>query len=393
MATDPRAIGPDAKPGQTAHARSASVGMIGGGQLARMTHRAAIDLGIEMHVLCPSADEPAPAAGTRWHAGDSDDRDALERLAHDVTVVTLDHELVNATHLRALAASGAVVHPTPDVLAFAQDKLFARTELGQRGFPVPAFAAADDVGAVEGFAAIHGWPVVLKTRTGGYDGRGVAVAANRSDAAAIVGAGGTWLVEEHVPIATEIAVLVARAPSGPHATYPLIETVQVDGICTELVMPARVPHDVATRALGLGVAIADSIGATGILAVEMFITPDDRLVINELATRPHNSGHATIEGARTSQFSNHLRAILDWPLGSTAMTAASAVTVNLLGGTEHLEPAGRLPAALSDPTVHVHLYGKTWRPGRKLGHVTVVADDPDDALTRARRAADVLTRP
>lgn len=367
--------------------------MVGGGQLARMTQRAAIDLGIRLEVLGGGGDEPAVLAGAVSHVGGPDDLAALRGLAEAVDVVTLDHELVHAGHLAELVAAGHRVRPGPDALRFAQDKLHARTQLAALGFPVPAFSAVADAADVTAFADEHDWPVVLKARTGGYDGRGVEVVADADAAAGVLVRGGAWLVEALVPIATEVAVVTARRPGGEHATYPVVETVQDDGICVELVMPARVPGAVASRATDLAEAIAAEIGAVGILAVELFITPTGDVVVNEVATRPHNSGHATIEGSATSQFTNHLRAVLDWPLGATAMRAPVAATVNLLGGPAPTDLAARLPLALGDPDVHVHLYGKQPRPGRKIGHVTVLGGDAEQALIAARRAADLLVAP
>jgi 5-(carboxyamino)imidazole ribonucleotide synthase len=386
-----------ARPTHTAarppHGTTARVGMVGAGQLARMTHRAAIDLGVDLVVLAVRDDEPAPLAGAACHLGAPEDLAAMRALAADVDVVTLDHELVPAAHLTALAEAGHAVRPSPAALRFAQDKLHARRELDRLGFPVPAFAEVHEPADVEAFAGDHGWPVVLKARAGGYDGRGVEVVAGADQAGAVLRRGGAWLVEALVPIATEVAVVTARRPSGGHATYPVVETVQADGICVELVMPARIHAAVATAALDLADRIADAIEAVGITAVELFVTPDDELVVNELALRPHNSGHASIEGSTTSQFTNHLRAVLDWPLGDTAMRAPYAVTVNLLGGPEPTDLAERLPLALADPRVHVHLYGKQPRPGRKIGHVTVLGDDVEVALTAARAAADRLVAP
>jgi 5-(carboxyamino)imidazole ribonucleotide synthase len=376
-----------------AHGTTARVGMVGAGQLARMTHRAAIDLGIHLEVLALHPDEPAPLAGAPHQLGSPDDLAAMIALAEAVEVVTLDHELVPSAHLESLLQAGHPVHPGPAALRFAQDKLHARRELARLGFPVPAFAevhAADDVAR---FAAEHGWPVVLKARAGGYDGRGVEVAADAAAAAAVLANGGAWLVEAMVPIATEVAVVTARRPSGGHVTYPVVETVQAGGICVELVMPARIHAGAAAAAVALADRIAEAIGAVGILAVELFITPDDEVVVNELATRPHNSGHASIEGSTTSQFANHLRAVLDWPLGDTSMRAPFAATVNLLGGPVPTDLAERLPWALEDPRVHVHLYGKEPRPGRKIGHVTALGDDAAIALAAARRAAERLVAP
>lgn len=411
------------------------VGMVGAGQLARMTQRAAIDLGVHLDVLALRADEPAPLAGSGWVLGAPADEAAMAALAARVEVVTLDHELVPTERLEALQAAGHRVHPSPSALRFAQDKLHARRELGALGFPVPAFAPVRDLDDVTAFAAEHGWPVVLKARAGGYDGRGVAVVEDAEAAAAVLGVadgGGAaadgaapdtpagaapdtpagaapagvasdalagaasepdWLVEAAVPIATEVAVVTARRPGGEHVTYPVVETVQSDGICVELVMPARVSAPVAAAALDLADRIAAAIGAVGILAVELFITVDGEVVVNEVALRPHNSGHATIEGSTTSQFTNHLRAVLDWPLGDTAMRAPVAVTVNLLGGDEPTDLAARLPWALALPDVHVHLYGKDSRPARKLGHVTVLGADVEVARRTAWEAADRLVGP
>jgi 5-(carboxyamino)imidazole ribonucleotide synthase len=375
------------------HGTTARVGMVGAGQLARMTHRAAIDLGIHLEVLALREDEPAPLAGAPYQLGAPEDLAAMSALAEAVDVVTLDHELVPSAHLESLARAGHVVRPGPAALRFAQDKLHARRELARLGFPVPAFVDVGDVADVVGFAEAHGWPVVLKARVGGYDGRGVEVVDDADQAATALAAGGAWLAEAMVPIATEVAVVTARRPSGGHATYPVVETVQAGGICVELVMPARIHDEAAAAAIDLADRIADAIGVVGILAVELFITPDDEVVVNEVATRPHNSGHASIEGSTTSQFVNHLRAVLDWPLGDTSMRAPVAATVNLLGGPVPTDLAERLPRALEDPRVHVHLYGKEPRPGRKIGHVTVLGDDAEEALAAARRAADRLVAP
>lgn len=372
-------------------AAAVRVGMVGGGQLARMTHRAAIDLGIAVEVLTPSPEDPAAAAGARFHPGAPDDLAALLAFGRAVDVVTLDHELVPTDGLDAVRAAGTPVHPSPEALRFAQDKLHARQGFADLGLPVPPFSAVATADDVARFAEAHGWPVVLKAVAGGYDGRGVEVVDGATAAAEILGRGGAWLVEAHVPIRTEIAVVLARGPDGAAVVYPAVETVQRDGICVELVMPARISEPLQQQARNLADGIAQAIDAVGIVAVELFVTEDDTLVINEIATRPHNSGHATIEGSVTSQFTNHLRAVLGWPLGLTAMRAPVAVTVNLLGADEPVDPRARLPLALTDPRLHVHLYGKDWRPGRKLGHVTVLGDDPTAALAAARLGAARLT--
>ena len=362
----------------------AKVGMVGGGQLARMTHQAAISLAIDLTVLA-EAGSPAAQAGARVLEGRADDPAALRALAAATDVVTFDHEQVPLAELEALVAQGRVVRPAPAANRLAQDKLHARRAFADLGFPVPAFAPATSQVDVDRFAGEHGWPVVLKARSGGYDGRGVAFVADPADAAAaLVAMGDDAVVEEHVGIARELAVLIARRPSGETAVYPVVETRQEDAQLRELVVGASVP-----QAEALGVRIVELADATGIVAVELFETADGSLLVNELALRPHNSGHWTIEGAGTSQFEQHLRAVLDWPLGATDLNAPAVATVNVLG-EDGVDPRAGLPAALAVPGAHVHLYGKAPRPGRKLGHVTALGGDVDTALATAHRAVAAL---
>jgi 5-(carboxyamino)imidazole ribonucleotide synthase len=369
---------------------SARVGMVGAGQLARMTQRAAIDLGVHLTVLALDDAEPAVRAGAAHVLGRPDDAQALAALAALVDVITLDHELVDATALGALAARGIPVRPSATALRVAQDKLIARETFAALGLPGPEHVLADDEQGVAELAARHGWPLVAKARTGGYDGRGVELVADQDALDRVLARGGAWIVEQRADIATEVAVLIARRPNGEHVIWPVVETLQRDGICHELVMPARIDATTAHRASDLAIMVAEGIDAVGVIAVEMFITHAGDVLINEIALRPHNSGHATIEGAATSQFTNHLRAVLDWPLGSTTMLAPVAVTVNVLG-LDDGDVATRLPAALALDGARVHLYGKASRQGRKIGHVTVLGDDADTALATARTAADILT--
>jgi len=364
--------------------------MVGAGQLARMTQRAAIDLGVQLTVLAVRDDEPAVIAGASHRLGRADDPAALAALAAEVDVVTLDHELVDVATLIALEARGIAVRPSPGALRVAQDKLVARETFTRLGLAGPAHVVASDTSGVDALAAAHGWPLVAKARTGGYDGRGVEIVADQAELDAVLARGGDWIVEQRVDIALEVAVLLARRPHGEVVVYPVVETLQRGGICHELVMPARIDADLAERAVGVALSIAEGIGAVGILAVELFVTPDGAVLVNEIAVRPHNSGHATIEGCATSQFTNHLRAVLDWPLGGTELQAGCAVTVNVLG-IDGSDVAARVPAALSVPGVRVHLYGKDSRPGRKIGHVTVLGDDVEQALLAARRAAEILS--
>ncbi len=371
--------------------RARSVAMVGAGQLARMTHQAAIDLDVELVVMATDPAEPAVSAGAPYELGSASSLADLERLAVRAAVTTFDHELVPTAQLRELQRRGHCLRPGPEALVYAQDKLFARSALAAAGFPVPRFERAASAAEVRAFAASVGWPLVLKAPTGGYDGRGVFVRAGDEELDWFFDdperAGRLWLVEEHLRLERELAVIVARRPAGETLAYPLVETLQAGGICTRLVMPADVPDDVTAAALALGTAVAEEIGAVGICAVELFLETSGRLAVNECALRPHNSGHATIEACTTSQFHQHLRAVLDWPLGDPALVVPAAATVNLLGGDDAVDPALLLSAAETVPGTAVHLYAKVPRPGRKLGHVTAVAATTGEALRRAELAA------
>lgn len=372
-----------------------SVGMVGAGQLARMTHSAAIDLAIDLVVLARSEDDPAVRSGARYIIGEPDDPQALARLAAEVDVVTFDHELVPNDMAAALAEAGHQVRPGPRALHAAQDKLVGRNAFARAGLPVPDFVGIDrdPEAEVARFGDEHGWPVVIKSRTGGYDGRGVAVVSGPDEVAAALASlpSSLLLAECYVPWVQEVAVVGARSPSGDWVVYPPVATSQVDGICHELVMPAALAPPVAGRVQQLARTIAEALDATGVTAVEFFVTADDAVVVNEIALRPHNSGHATIEAAATSQFHNHLRAVLDWPLGDTTLRAPAAATVNVLGAADGSDPARLLPRALTVAGTSIHLYGKGAAPGRKLGHVTSLGSDPEETLARARRATALLT--
>lgn len=364
--------------------------MIGGGQLARMTQQAAVDLSIHLEVLAATDLDPAVLAGASHRVGSPLDSDAVFDLGQSADVTTLDHELVSLDGLRRLEAAGHQVAPTGSALKYAQDKEFARKELGGLGFPVPQFATVTHSDEVAAFADTFGWPVVLKISTMGYDGRGVEIVETTASAASVLARGGVWIVEEMVDLQMELAVVVARRRSGEAVTYPVIETIQVDGMCRELVMPARVSQEIRDAATTVALEVVAAVDATGIVAVELFLTGDGDILINELALRPHNSGHATIEATETSQFHNHLRACLDWPLGSTRLISGAAAMVNVLGSDADGAAIQNLPAALAVNGASVHLYAKEERPGRKIGHVTAVADDADEALAIARRAVAVL---
>jgi phosphoribosylaminoimidazole carboxylase PurK protein len=374
------------------------VAMVGGGQLSRMTHQAAIALGQTLRVLATDPAESAALVTADVQLGDHRELADLRRLADGATVVTFDHEHVPTEHLQALVDAGHRVAPGPAALVHAQDKLVLRRALAEAGEPQPAWAQADTADDVTAFAARHGWPVVLKTPRGGYDGRGVFVVADAGEAAALLDQHGTLLVEQRVVMVRELAAQVARSPFGQVAVWPVVETVQRDGVCNEVLAPAPgLDDELATAAQELAVRIADRLGVVGMLAVELFQTAEG-IVVNELAMRPHNSGHWTIEGARTSQFEQHLRAVLDYPLGSTAMTAPVVVMANVLGGDTAAEDwAGpgldeRVHHLMAHwPDVKLHWYGKGQRRGRKLGHVTALGEDLTEVRARAVAAARYLS--
>lgn len=364
--------------------------MVGAGQLARMTQQAAVDLGVELTVLGTSPEEPAVTAGARLVEGRPDDPEALRMLARESDVVTFDHEGVPPALLEELAAEGVRFAPPPAAKLLAQDKAVARRELGDMGFPVPSNVLASSVEEVDAFGSEQGWPLVAKAPRGGYDGRGVWEVASAEDSRKILeGVEGGLLLEPKLELLRELAVITARRPGGEAATWPVVETIQRDAMCRELVLPARSPDGVIAEATSLGRAIADSIGAVGLVAVELFETPGG-LLVNELALRPHNTGHFSIEGSVTSQFEQHLRAILDWPLGATDLNAPAVVTINVVGPPDGSDPRERLSAALGVERAHIHLYDKDSRPGRKLGHVTALADTVEEAHRIASEAVGIL---
>jgi 5-(carboxyamino)imidazole ribonucleotide synthase len=358
-----------------------------------MTVQAAIALDVPATIL---AADPLDAAARVWPdvlIGRPDSLDDLLRLAERCALVTFDHELVDPAQLRELERRGFLLRPAAATMAVARDKLQQRARFGAAGLPVPAFRAAHTADEIGRFAGEHGWPVVVKARRGGYDGRGVMVVADAAGAAAAVERyrdSLPVLVEEHVPLERELAVLVARSPSGEMVAYPVFETVQRDGMCVEVVAPAPASEQLTREATDLGRRIALLVDAVGILAIEMFVDRAGRLLINEIAARPHNSGHLTIDAAATSQFENHLRAILDLPLGPAHLLVPAAVMVNVVATTDESTADG-LAEALAVEGARVHLYGKQRRPGRKIGHVTVVGEDLDDVRRRARQAAARLS--
>ncbi len=400
------------------------MGVIGGGQLARMCQPPAVALGVQLSILAENDKASAALVVPSSPVGDHGDLAAVREFARHCDVVTFDHEQVPTEVLAALEADGVVLQPSPQALVFAQDKLRMRRRLSELGVPCPRWAQVTTREEVLAFGEEVGWPLIVKAPRGGYDGKGVLVAggieevdpwlsevardrATVAEQAGGVGASGSpsvpafadgLLVEEKVDFVRELAVLVARSPSGQATAWPVVETVQVGGVCAEVLAPAPdLTEEVALAATRDALRIAGELGVTGVLAVEMFEVPatsgrgGSRCVVNELAMRPHNSGHWTIEGSVTSQFEQHLRAVLDLPLGDPRPRSRWTVMGNVLGG-DYSELYSTYRHLLArDPGLRVHFYGKEVRPGRKVGHVTVCGEDLADLRERARHATEFVT--
>ena len=374
-----------------------ALAVIGGGQLARLMAQAGVALGVPIRLLAEGPDVSAAQVVRDPLVGDYRDLETLRTVAEGCSVVTFDHEHVPTEHLHTLTGEGHACRPGPDALVHAQDKSVMRSRLDALDVPSPRHRVVADAAEAVAFAeSLGGFPVVLKTTRGGYDGKGVWVVSSEPDCAAafeVAGSTGVQiLAEEKVDFRRELSALVARSPSGQVAAYPVVESVQRDGICWEVTAPAPdLDEALAVEAQRIAMRVAGELDVTGILAVERFETTDGRVLVNELAMRPHNTGHWSMDGAVTGQFENHLRAVLDLPLGSPAARAPWTVMVNILGGdhgavSENLY--GGYPHAFArDPGLKVHLYGKDVKPGRKVGHVTAYGDDLDDVRERARHAA------
>lgn len=395
-----------------------TVAVIGGGQLARMMSQAATALGIHLQVLVESENGSTAQVVPDSIVGAAKDEAAVRTVARGADVLTVEHEHVDAGQMSRLEAAGVPVRPGPDALLYAQDKIAMRERVAALGVDSPRWARIASEADLRAFGDEVGWPVIVKTPRGGYDGKGVRAVRSADDVAdwldqlaqgavAVDGLGGhggdTLLAEELVPFTRELTALVARRPGGEDdgvgiVPWPVVETVQAGGVCSEVYAPAPgLPDAVARRAQHIAATIARGLDVTGVLAVEMFCVEGDptapdgvRLSVNELAMRPHNSGHWTIDGAVTSQFEQHLRAVLDLPLGEAGARQPWAVMVNLLG-SRLADPRTAYPDLLARyPDVKVHLYGKEVRPGRKLGHVTAYGADLAEARSRAQGAVALL---
>ena len=361
-----------------------TVGVIGGGQLARMLIGPAIELGLDLRVLAETSDSSARDRATT--VGDFRDLDTVLTFARDVDVITFDHEHVPADIIVALEKAGVAVRPGSAALAVAQDKIAMRQILDELGHPLPVWAVAETVADVTGFLAANGGRIIAKLPRGGYDGKGVAAVTDAAQVDEWL-ARGPVLMEEMVNFSRELAQLVARRPTGETAVWPAVETTQANGVCTEVILPAPTGDGrIIEGAAELGRQIASDLNVSGVLAVELFETTDGRLLVNELAMRPHNSGHVTIEGSMTSQFEQHLRAICDMPLGSTESLHPCAVMVNVFGAMG----LGRYNRMAQDSDVKLHNYGKEPRAGRKVGHVTATGTDVVETASRARAVAEIF---
>ncbi|MDX3339951.1 5-(carboxyamino)imidazole ribonucleotide synthase [Streptomyces fimicarius] len=372
------------------------VGMVGGGQLARMTHEAGIPLGLKFKLLSDTPQDSAAQVVSEVVIGDYRDLDTLRAFARGCDVITFDHEHVPTEHLRALEADGIPVRPGPDALVHAQDKGVMRAKLQEIGAPCPRNRIVSDPADAAAFAEeAGGFPVILKTVRGGYDGKGVWVVRSEADAADPFRAGVPVLAEEKVDFVRELAANIVRSPHGQAVAYPVVESIQVDGVCDTVIAPApELDEALAGEAQQLALRIAAELDVVGHLAVELFETrgPDGKpgILVNELAMRPHNSGHWTQDGAITSQFANHVRAVLDLPLGDPRPRAPWTVMCNVLGGDYPDMYQAYLHCMARDPQLKIHMYGKDVKPGRKVGHVNTYGDDLADVRERARHAADYL---
>jgi 5-(carboxyamino)imidazole ribonucleotide synthase len=372
-----------------------TIGIIGGGQLAKMLAQSAAQFGCEIVVLERNAESPAAHLARETVLGDWDNPDSLLGLGARVDVVTLENEFVDADSLAALEKFGHALYPSSATMRIVQDKLLQKRALADAGLPVPGFLPVNDKTAILDAAKKFGWPMVLKKRRNGYDGKGNYTLRSASEIniawSQLGGDTNALFVEQFCPFTMELAIMLTRGRTGEVAAYPVVETVQRDHICHVVKAPAAIPADLSARAAAIARKAVETVGVVGTMGVELFLTPNGEILINELAPRVHNSGHYTIEACVCSQFENHIRAVMDWPLGSTAMLAPAAVMINLLGAGRGVGTPHGLSAALAISGAHLHVYGKALSvPGRKMGHLTALGNSLDEALATAQRAASLI---
>ena len=372
------------------------IGYIGGGQLARMSALQAFRFGMEVAVYAASPDEPLCAMTPHVTIGAPDDDAALTAFAASCDVVTLENEVLDSSLLlRVRDASGTPMFPSPESFSMIEDKIVEKRTFAQAGIPVADWREVRTEADLQAFGDEFGWPYILKSAKGGYDGYGNATARDMESALAgfkkLGGdSGRAILAEAMVPFTKELAVMVARNLHGT-VVYPCTETIQENHICKDVLVPAPIPEALRVQAQELAVAAMEAIDATGIFGFEFFLTHDHRILLNESAPRPHNSGHYSIEACVASQFENHVRAICQLPLGSTQMRRPAAVMVNTLGTHNRPTQVEGLAPVLATPDAHFHLYGKkASKIGRKMGHLTVLGDDLDTLLTHAHTLAQSI---
>ena len=375
-----------------------TLGILGGGQLARMTACAAFPLGVRVHIMERFPDSPAGSIAHKEVVGDPSDHELLRLFASECDVVTLESEFINESDLAVIEDAGSLLYPSSRSVGRIQDKLMQKRTLQEAGIPVAPFRGVSDGEDAKAFGEEFGYPFVLKSRRGGYDGYGNATIRSVGEIEAgwekITGGElrNELYCEAFVPFTKELALMVTRGRNGEIARYPVVETVQKNHICHTVTAPARVSDEVVRLACDYAVGAIEAIEGVGVFGVELFVTADDRVLVNELAPRPHNSGHYTIEGCVTSQFENHIRAVMGWPLGRTDLRAPGVAMVNILGRGEESGAVADYAEVLRRPGLHLHIYGKrTSRKGRKMGHITVLADSPEEAERRAREGEEALT--
>lgn len=371
------------------------IGIFGGGQLAQMLTQAAIGLGLETVIFERSPDSPAARLTQHTVVGPWANQQALASFAAQCDLVTLESEFVDASILVHLAAQNTIIFPSPTTVALVQDKLVQKERLAAAGLAVTPCCAVSSLTEALAAAETYGWPIMLKARRDGYDGYGNATLRSSADLdtawARLSSGGRALMIEAFVPFERELAIMVVRGRAGQIRTYPLVETVQREHICHIVRAPAQVPPGIEITATALAVAAVEAVEGVGVFGVELFLLTGERVLINELAPRPHNSGHYTIEACVTSQFENHLRAVLGWPLGATTLRAPAAAMVNILGQYDGLAPSAPAQAALAVEGAHIHLYGKREvRRGRKMGHVTALGASVAEAEAIAMCAAELV---
>jgi 5-(carboxyamino)imidazole ribonucleotide synthase len=366
------------------------IGILGGGQLARMSALAARRMGIDIAILDADTGSPAGQIAAFEFKGTPSNKKILRQFSSACDVITLENEFIDYRILQYIESLGKKVYPSSFTISRIQDKLIQKQELKKHGIPLPAFMAVDHKRDFDMIAGKLGLPFVLKSRKMGYDGYGNALVKNKKDFGAafekLTHRHSKLLAEEFVDFTMELAVMTARTKKET-IVYPVVETVQKDHICHTVSAPADIPAATMKKAKKIAVDSVKAVKGFGIYGIEFFLTRSGKLLVNEMAPRPHNSGHYTIEGCVTSQFENHVRAVLGLPLGSASMVNPFAVMINLLGKTSGSGTIKNYSAALSDPNVHLHLYGKkNSRKGRKMGHITITGDNAQKILTAAKKA-------